>query len=100
MTTRITCKLEAPDGLVCRYMEPWSDKVGVSVWLTLPSPKAAQEFVKRLTPGCDLVLEIPDEAHRDALTWIQQNVSHTHAQAFARDMGLQWDLKHSGDKKP
>jgi len=33
-------------------------------------------------------------------TWIQQNVSHTHAQAFARDMGLQWDLKHSGDKKP
>ncbi|HJX66268.1 MAG TPA: hypothetical protein VJ860_20205 [Polyangia bacterium] len=61
MSTRIACKLEAPDGLVVRYMEPWSDKVGVGVWLILPSPEEAKEFAKRLKPGRDLVLEIPDD---------------------------------------
>ena len=40
----------------------------------------------------------PAHTLEDALTWVQRHVSHTSAQAFARDMGLRWDLHHSADK--
>ena len=60
MSTRIACKLDAPDGLLCRFAEPWSNRVVVGIWLELPSLEAAQKFAKGLKPDCDLVLEIPD----------------------------------------
>ena len=33
-----------------------------------------------------------EDAEQKAVTWIQQHVSHTHAQAFAREVGARWSI--------
>ena len=60
MTTRIDCKLDAPDGLLVRAHE-LEDSWLVGVWVKMPNTEAVREFARKLSPECDLVLEIPDK---------------------------------------
>jgi len=57
--TRIKCKLDAPDGLVVQQHE-LEDSWLVSLWAKMPNNEEVQAFARKLSPECELVLEIPD----------------------------------------
>ena len=85
MTTESESKTRNIDGIE-RFHEPTSPEYD-----PVMEPDKLGDWIFRDEARAAALLDVED-AEQKAVTWIQQHVSHTHAQAFAREVGARWSI--------